>query len=115
MLLLGQQLAAGEVVGDFRGDTQQHLGGLFGKPHVVLVGDVVQVAAFGDEGGVAVHLQLLDKRDAEVFQAACFFGGQVPDAVFVDQAVGVGNAGFGFVGKAAGVAVFDGRLQSSEG
>lgn len=115
VLLLGQQLAAGEVVGDFWGDAQQHFGGLFGKPYIVLGGDVVQVRAFWGEGGAAVHLQLFDERDAEVFQAACFFGGQVPDAIFVDQAVGVGVARFGFVGEVAGVLLLDGRLQRREG
>ena len=71
--------------------------------------------AFGGEGGAAVHLQLFDECDAEVFQAACFFGGQVPDTVFVDQAVGVGVARFGFVGEVAGVLLLDGRLQRREG
>src|SRR5574344_2814315 len=115
VLLVGQQLAAGEVVGDVGGDAQQHFGGLFGKPHVVFVGDVVQVRAFWGEGGAAVHLQLFDERDAEVFQAACFFGGQVPDAVLMDQAVGLGAAWLGFVGEVAGVGLFDGRLQRRKG
>ena len=110
VLLLGQQLAAGEVVGDVGGDAQQHFGGLFGKPHVVFVGDVVQVRAFGGEGGAAVHLQLFDERDAEVFQAACFFGGQVPDTVFVDQAVGVGDAWLGLVGEVTDVVLPNGLL-----
>lgn len=115
VLLLGQQGAAGEVVGHFRGDAQQHFGGFIGKPHVVFGGDVVQVAALGGEAGGGVHLQLFNQRDAEVFQAGGFFGGQVPHAVFVDQAVGLGVAGLAFVGEAAGVVLFDGRLQRGEG
>lgn len=115
VLLPGQQRAAGEVVGDFRGHAQQDFGGLFGKPHVVLGGDVFQVGLLGGEVLACIHLQVFDQRDAEVFQAACFFGGQVPDAVFMNQAVGLGAARFGFVGEAAQVALGDGGFQRGEG
>ena len=102
-------------MGHFGGDAQQYFGGFFGKPHVVFGGDVVQVTAFGGELGAAVYGQLFDQRDAEVFQAFGFFGSQVPHAVFVDQAVGLGLAGLAFVGEVAGVVLGNGGLQRGEG
>ena len=115
VLLLGQQVAAGEVVGDGGGDAQQDFGGGFGEPHVVLVVDVVGVRLLWGEAAGLIDFQVCDEGDAEVFELAAFFGSQVPHAVFVDEAVGLGAARFGFVGEAAGVVLFNGRLQRGEG
>ena len=59
VLLLGQQVAAGEIVGDGGGHAQQDFGGGFGEPHVVLVVDVVGVRLLGGEAA-----GLIDFRSA---------------------------------------------------
>jgi len=114
LLLARQQGAAGEIVGHVGAHAQQHFGGAFGEPHVVLGVDVFLVRGLGVEAAGFVHLQAFDQGHAEVFQPAGFLGGQVPHAVLVDEAVGLGLAGLGFVGEAALLVLLDGGLQCAE-
>lgn len=111
VLLVGQQLAAGEVVGGFGRYTQQDFGGFGGEPDVVLGADVFQMLLLWRKAAGGVNAQAVDQCNAEVFQPLRFHGGQVPNAVFVDEAIGLGLPGLAFVGKAAFVALLDGRLQ----
>lgn len=115
LLLPGQQWAAVEVVGHFRGHAQQDFGGFGGEPDVVLGIDVVGVGGVGGEAAGFVHLQPVDERDAEILEPPVFFAGQIPDADFMDQPVGLNVARLAFVVEAAFVAFLDGGLQRGEG
>ena len=97
--LAGQQIAPGEVVRDGGGHAQGGFHRLPGKPDVGLPLQVGKVLGLRGEARVLVHAQRFDAGDAEVFELlrgylrACLRvqlgGGQVPDAVFVNQAVRV--------------------------
>lgn len=115
LCLLGQQRAAAEVVGDFGGDAQQHFGGLGGKPHVVFAVDVGVVLGVGGEAAGFVHFQCGDEGNAEVLEQSALQGRQIPDAVFVDEPVGLGVARLVLVAEAAFVLLFDGGLQQGKG
>ena len=65
----------------------------------------------GSKAAGLVHGQFSDQGDAEVFQQTALHCGQIPHAVFVDQAVGLGVARLGFVGELALIALDDGVLQ----
>ena len=114
LLLLGQQGAALEVMGHLGCNTQQHLGGALGEPHVVFVVDVGVVGGVGGEAAGGVDLQGHHQGHAEILELPAFNRRQVPHAVSVDQPVGLCMARLVFVGELADVPLFDGRLQQGK-
>ena len=114
--LPGQQRALLEVAGDGGGGAQFDGEGAGGEPDVALAGEVVQMTTLAAEGGGVDDLQGVDGGEAEDFEllAAFFQGSEIPDAVFVDELIGVRVARFVAVGKAAGVTVLYGALQFGE-
>ena len=114
--LPGQQRALLEVAGDGGSGAQFDGEGVGGEPDVALAGEVVQMTTLAAEGGGVDDLQGADGGEAEDFEllAAFFQGGEIPDAVFVDELIGVRVARFVAVGKAAGVTVLYGALQFGE-
>ena len=131
--LAGQQIAPGEVVRDGGGHAQGGFHRLLGKPDVGLPLQVGKVLGLRGEARVLVHAQRFDAGDAEVFELlrarfcarfcaclrACLCvqlgGGQVPDAVFMNQAVRVRLARLALVDELAGAVLPHGCLQLLKG
>jgi hypothetical protein len=86
--LLGQQLAATEVVGNLGGNAEQHFGFFPVEPDVVFVFDIGLNRGIRGKG-LFGDAQLTDPAEGKRLELALLGGGQIPDAVFVDQPIGV--------------------------
>ena len=110
---------------DGGGHAQGGFFGLLGKPDVGLPLQVGKVLGLRGKVRVLVHAQRFDAGDAEVFELlrgylrACLRvqlgGGQVPDAVFMNQAVRVRLARLALVDELAGAVLLHGCLQLLKG
>lgn len=109
-----QQFAALEVVGGLGGDAEQDFGFFLAEPDVVVFVDLPVDIGAGFEVRIA-HVQLADAAQREGFERAGFGGGEVPDALAVDEAIGFQLAALVGVAERAAAMGADGLVELAEG